>query len=62
MLSFPSQDHSTHQKLQVFVTGFEFLFSLIIKKNNEPSKLSFSVSSVNDNNDMVSLISIAILS
>ena len=31
-LSFPGQDHSTHQKLQVFVTGFKFLFSLIIKK------------------------------
>ena len=60
-LSLPGQDHSTHQKLQVFVTGFKFLFCFDNKKNNEQSKLSFSVSSVNDNNDMVSLISIAIL-
>ena len=40
---------------------FEFLVSLIIKKNNEQSKLLFPVFSVNDNNDVVSLISIAIL-
>ena len=40
---------------------FEFLFSLIIKKIIERTKLLFPVPSVNDNNDMISLISIAIL-
>ena len=40
---------------------FEFLFSLIIKKIIERTKLLFPVPSVNDNNDVVSLVSIAIL-
>ena len=39
----------------------EFLFSLIIKKNIERTKLLFPVSSVNDNDNVVSLISIAII-
>ena len=39
----------------------EFLFSLIIKKIIEQTKLLFPVSSVNDNNNVVSIISVAII-